>query len=452
MALVSGPTVGDVLADPGSELAKLVASQTDDDRLVDEVFLRILNRPSRPEEIAAVKRAGDEITADHAALSGELASAEAAWTARKDVLEAARQARIGGAKQALIDGTAAHEPRRLELEQQRADRLAAAVAAIEGYRANPWAALERAEREVAESATWQVLVPTAMQSRAGATLTAQPDGSVLVAGTLGDDTTTLTIPLPAGTYTGLRLETIPDSSLPSAGSGRNDDGNFVLTEILGDIAPAARPGEKAPLDFSRAVADFSQANLGVELAIDKNPTNPGQGWAVHPRMQEPHWAVFEFREPRNLLEPALLTIVLEQRFQGAKWNLGRFRLSATAAKGPLPLGPLARVAEIAGKPRANRSPEEHAELAAIIDRTDAVGQKLRGELVEAQKPLPPEPGLVALAAAIGVAETPVPEDPAMLRLRADAAASANQIANRRLTTIQDLAWALINSPAFFFNH
>ena len=68
-------------------------------------------------------------------------------------------------------------------------------------------------------------------------------------------------------------------------------------------------------------------------------------------------------------------------------------------------------------------------------------------------PIPaPEPGLVALAAAIGVAETAVPEDPAMLRLRADAAASANQIANRRLTTIQDLAWALINSPAFFFNH
>jgi hypothetical protein len=81
-----------------------------------------------------------------------------------------------------------------------------------------------------------------------------------------------------------------------------------------------------------------------------------------------------------------------------------------------------------------------------------VGQKLRSDLVEAQKPLPPDPGLMALAAAIGVAETPVPEDPAILRLRADAAASANQIANRRLTTIQDLAWALINSPAFFFNH
>ena len=452
MALVSGPAVGDVLADQGSELAKLVASQADDDRLVNEVFLRILNRPSHPEEIAAVKRASDEIAADHEALSAELAASEAKWKERRDLLEAERLARIEAAKKALADGHVAYEPRRVELEQHRADRLAAAVAAIEAYRSNPWAALERTEREVAEGATWQVVVPTAMQSRAGATLTVQPDGSILVGGTLADDTTTLTIPLPAGSYTGLRLEVIPDPSLPGAGAGRADDGNFVLTEILGDTAPAARPGEKVPLDFSRAVADFSQQNLGVELAIDKNPTNPGQGWAVHPKMAEPHWAVFEFRDPRVLAEPGLLTVVLEQRFQGAKWNLGRFRLSATTTKGPLPLGGPARVAEIAGKPRQHRSAEEHAELAQLIDRTDAVGIKLRADLVAAQMPLPADPGLLALAAAIGVAETPVPDDPAILRLRADAAASANQIANRRLTTIQDLAWALINSPAFFFNH
>ena len=54
MALVSGPAVGDVLADPASELTKLVQGQPDDLRLVDEVFLRVLNRPSTPEEVAAV--------------------------------------------------------------------------------------------------------------------------------------------------------------------------------------------------------------------------------------------------------------------------------------------------------------------------------------------------------------------------------------------------------------
>ena len=114
--------------------------------------------------------------------------------------------------------------------------------------------------------------------------------------------------------------------------------------------------------------------------------------------------------------------------------------------------PHARIAELAGKPRSARTPDEHAELARLVDAADGVRQKLTADLVEAQRPLPPDPGLVALEGAIRVAEQPVPDDPAIVRLRADVAASANQIASRRLTTVQDLAWALINSPAFFFNH
>jgi hypothetical protein len=48
-------------------------------------------------------------------------------------------------------------------------------------------------------------------------------------------------------------------------------------------------------------------------------------------------------------------------------------------------------------------------------------------------------------------EKPVPLDFALSQLRADADQSTKQAADARLTAAQDLAWALINSPAFLFN-
>ena len=64
-----------MLADPASDLAKLVKAQPDDRLLVEEVFLRILNRPSKPEEVAAVTGLMEAIAADHEALVKDLAAA-----------------------------------------------------------------------------------------------------------------------------------------------------------------------------------------------------------------------------------------------------------------------------------------------------------------------------------------------------------------------------------------
>jgi hypothetical protein len=70
----------------------------------------------------------------------------------------------------------------------------------------------------------------------------------------------------------------------------------------------------------------------------------------------------------------------------------------------------------------------------------------------ATRPVARDPKLTALAADLADAEKPLADDPVVVRLRSDVAASAKQLADRRLTAIQDLAWALVNSPAFFFNH
>jgi hypothetical protein len=49
-------------------------------------------------------------------------------------------------------------------------------------------------------------------------------------------------------------------------------------------------------------------------------------------------------------------------------------------------------------------------------------------------------------------EEPIRLDPVLVQLRVDAKASINQSENKRLTVVQDLTWALINSPGFLFNH
>jgi hypothetical protein len=72
--------------------------------------------------------------------------------------------------------------------------------------------------------------------------------------------------------------------------------------------------------------------------------------------------------------------------------------------------------------------------------------------VEAEKPLAPDPGLAEHRNAVAAAEQPVVVEPLLASLRRDAALSRQQLANQRLTAAQDLAWALINTPGFLFNH
>ena len=73
-------------------------------------------------------------------------------------------------------------------------------------------------------------------------------------------------------------------------------------------------------------------------------------------------------------------------------------------------------------------------------------------LAAANKPLPVDPALVALEQKYANAQKPIVIDPKLVNLRRDAGLSEQQLGDKRLTAAQDLAWALINSPAFLFNH
>lgn len=80
--------------------------------------------------------------------------------------------------------------------------------------------------------TWKVLTPLTVKSTAKTTkFQIRKDGSVLASGPVAKESYLIETELDIPTFKALRLEAIPESSLPSKGPGRAKDGNFVLSQI-----------------------------------------------------------------------------------------------------------------------------------------------------------------------------------------------------------------------------
>ena len=79
-------------------------------------------------------------------------------------------------------------------------------------------------------------------------------------------------------------------------------------------------------------------------------------------------------------------------------------------------------------------------------------KKLKAALTSAKKPRPIDPKLKALQDAVARAEKPLPVDPQLTVYKRAVDLSTKQLTNKRLYGAQDIAWALINNPAFLFNH
>ncbi|MFH1264924.1 MAG: hypothetical protein ABIK89_04310, partial [Planctomycetota bacterium] len=192
----------------------------------------------------------------------------------------------------------------------------------------------RPEPEPASSSIWTVLEPASFTSAGGAILTKQTDGSILAGGeNVSPDTYTITATTELTGITGIRLEVLPDSGLPSNGPGRAMNGNFVLNEFGVTVASQDK---QAPVALQNPVASFSQESDGgwpVKATIDGDPET---GWAIDPQEGYPHVAMFETKQPLGSPGGTRLEFTLDQG-DPKEHNLGRLRLSATTAKPPFPL-------------------------------------------------------------------------------------------------------------------
>ncbi len=87
---------------------------------------------------------------------------------------------------------------------------------------------------------WTTIKPEVVLSQGLATVKIHEDNSVLASGTNPDkEVYEVIAKLPPGKWSAMRLEGIPDKSLPGSGIGRSDNSNVVLTGFSVDIVPAA---------------------------------------------------------------------------------------------------------------------------------------------------------------------------------------------------------------------
>ncbi|MDG2388704.1 MAG: DUF1553 domain-containing protein [Planctomycetaceae bacterium] len=451
MALISGPTIADAIVDGNNDLHKLVKEEADDQKMINEIFLRILNRPATESEVAATLKSMQEIDPDHLALQQELKERETWWTETKPKLETKRQQMMVVAQQKIDDYKVTTAEEVAKKTKEREDRIAAAETKLKTHEDTVPAKLTAWEAKQ-DTTGWTLLDPAEMKSSMGAEFEKRDDLSIFVSGKNGKGTYTIVAETEATNITGIRLEVLSDEKLPGKGPGRAMNGNFVLTELSVSAASKANPESAIAVKLEKALADKAQDGYAIATAIDGNTTASNNGWAMVNGVGSTHWATFEVKEPITNEGGTRLVFTMNQQYNDGTHSIGKFRLAITTAKKPVGLGLSEEVQPILATVPEERTDEQKAKLLDFFRRQDQPLQNLVKAVATAKQPLPADPKLVALEKDLTEVSQPIREDPNLVQLKKDLTMSETQTGNKRLTMAQDLAWALINSPAFLFNH
>ena len=451
MALMSGPTVGEALSQAGNGIAQIVASQPDDAKLTDEMFMRILNRPATPKEVEAALAHLQELPIDNTNLIAEFAAYSKEIEPAIAAKEATRQGQITVAQTAYDAYWVTVKEKEEKAEADYNAKLAAADKGLADHEAALPAKL--AAWELQQSGNlWNVLEPGPMKVSNDAKIEKEADNVIFVSGT-NDAFVTYDVVTETELkgITGFRLEALSDPRLGGMGPGRSQNGNFVLTELTIEVWPKGQPDKKQKLKLQSAKADFSQAMYDVATAIDGQTPNQSNGWAIHPEVGKNHTATFECAERIAIEGPVVIQFTMDQRYTDKTHTIGKFRWSATTALPPLLFGIPANITEIVKVPADQRNDAQKKTLLDFFRGEDGELKKLQAAQVEAKKPRPMDAMLAGLKAKLDEAKLPLPVDPKFARLQRAVQLSEGQLKDARLTAAQDLAWALINTSAFLFN-
>ncbi len=223
---------------------------------------------------------------------------------------------------------------------------------------------ERLEKRFAEwqaeqsqrAAQWNTLVPVSAKGNVPI-LEVQSDGSILARGDSSKrDVYDVSYRGPRAPITSLRLEVLPDASLPRGGPGRvsyeGPFGDFFLSSLR-----VTADGQ--PVKLVRATHSYAGGGSNAANILDDDPQT---GWGIDGGQGRAHRVVFNLAEPLASAEQIDVQLICE-RYHAA--GLGRFRVSVTSDTRPLAANDLpTEIEEILGLPAAERTPPQQERLLA----------------------------------------------------------------------------------------
>ncbi len=205
--------------------------------------------------------------------------------------------------------------------------------------------------------------------------------------------------------------------------------------------------------FQNAQASYQLDSHRVGRVID-GEVDDYKGWASDPGRGQTLYASFETKEDVGFRGGAKLDFLLDQQYQSNQHSIGRFRLSVTGEPRPVLYGIPPEIVKVVKLPLSERSEEDKKRLEEFYKNNDSDRIKLKDGIKVAEQPMKVDKEIMRLRELrnrVAVLQKPLPKDPQLVELERAIDLSRRQLDNQRLTVAQDIAWALINNPAFLFN-